>query len=112
MNLITVFSYPSQKQRLILPDGSSVSIQLAFKPMQYGWFFQSIEWQDFSLKGVRVVNSPNILNQFRNKIPFGLACYSTQNREPTLQEDFSSKSSTLYLLNEADVAEVTEFLRG
>ena len=101
MNIITVPSYPSQKQRLILPDGSSVTLQMAFKPMQYGWFIQSLIWQQFSLAGVRVVYSPKIMNQFRNQIPFGLACYSVQNREPTQQEDFSSKNSTLYLMTQA-----------
>jgi hypothetical protein len=112
MNVIKVNLYPAQKQRLILPDGSSVTITLVFKPMQYGWFIKELTHLEFTLKGVRIVNSPNILQQFKNQIPFGIACYSRQNREPSLLEDFDSGNSTLYLMTEAEVEEFSSYIRG
>lgn len=75
-----------------------------------GWFINEISRNDFVLRGVRITNSPNILNQFRNKIPFGLACYSTDNREPAYQDDFSTGASKLYILSAEEVEEYAEYL--
>lgn len=103
---------PFQQQTLILPDGSSLSLTISFIPMQYGWFITSLAYQTFVLQGLRICNSPNMLYQFQNQIPFGLACFSTQNREPSQQEDFSSGASLLYILSAAEVAEYTELIQN
>lgn len=106
-----VTSNPLQKQTLLLEDGTAVNIVIYFRPMQFGWFFNSISYQDFLVEGLRITNSPNMLNQFSNQIPFGIGCFSTANREPTQQADFSSGASKLYILNAAEVAEYSEYLR-
>lgn len=102
---------PLQQQTLVLDDGSTVFIEMYFRPMQFGWFFNTITYQTFTLNGLRITNSPNMLNQFQNQIPFGIGCFSTNNREPSQQNDFSSGASKLYILNAAEVAEYEEFLR-
>lgn len=107
-----ITSDPLQKQTLILPDGTSLSLTLYFMPMQYAWVITELVYGDFLLQGVRISNSPNILYQFQNQIPFGLACYSTQNREPTQQQDFSSGASKLYILDAAEVAAYTELIEN
>lgn len=101
-----------QQQTLILPDGSSFLLQLYFMPMQYAWVITALTYKSFTLNGFRVSNSPNMLQQYCNQLPFGLACFSTQNREPSQQQDFSSGASQLYVLTAAEVAEYTEFLAG
>lgn len=101
-----------QKQTLVLPDGTQIILSLYFIPMQLGWFITSLTYGDFVLTNVRIVNSPNFLHQFRNKIPFGMACLSPSRREPTQQEDFSSGASELYILTAEDVEQYTEFLSG
>lgn len=113
MYLITqVTNAPLQNMNLILPNSTVVSVTLYFVPQQYGWFFTNITYNSFVLNGMRVVNSPNMLLQFQNQIPFGLACYSTNNREPSLQEDFLSGASNLYLLDQTDMQEVYSFLQS
>lgn len=107
-----VTSDPYQTQTLLLPDGGQVIIYMRFVPLQYGWFFQSIQYNNFLLEGIRIVNSPNMLHQYRNQIPFGMACFSTNNREPSQQQDFSSGNSVLYLLSQAEVIQYAEFLSG
>lgn len=103
---------PLQSQTLVLEDGTSFSMTMYFRPMQQGWFFNEISYGDnFLVRGVRVVNSPNILRQWGNILPFGIGCFSAGNREPSLQDDFSSGVSKLYVLNAAEVAEYSEFLR-
>ena len=105
-----ITSETKQLQTLVLPDGTSIVLEICFVPMQLGWFITSLTYGEFILNGVRITNSPNILYQFKNQIPFGLACFSTQDREPSLQEDFQSGASKLYVLTEAEVAEYAEFL--
>lgn len=101
---------PLQKQNLILQDGSSFVLTIQFVPMQFGWFIVNLTYKDFQLNGVRITNSPNMLHQFRNQIPFGLACYSVANREPSQQNDFLSGNSKLYVLSESEVLEYTRLL--
>lgn len=107
-----VTSSPYQKQTLVLEDGSFLTLTLRFAPLQQCWFFDDITWQDFTVKGMRCSNMPNILRQWKNFLPFGLGCFSKANREPSLQEDFSSGASKLYILTEAEVLEYEAFLNN
>lgn len=101
-----------QKQTLVLPDGTQIVLSIYFIPLQLGWFITSLTYQNFILNGLRITNSPDMLYQFRNQIPFGIACVSDQNREPTQQDDFLSGASKLYVLTSAEVEQYTEFLSG
>ncbi len=101
-----------QGQTLVLPDGSSLGLVTYFRPMQFGWFIQNLTYANFILNEVRITNSPNMLHQFKNQIPFGLACFSTQNREPTQQNDFLSGASVLYILTADEVATYAELLQN
>jgi hypothetical protein len=101
-----------QSHTVVLADGSQFTIQFYFISMQYGWFINYLEYKNFSLKGLRVTNSPNMLHQFRNKIPFGLACISKEDREPSFIDDFSSGASSIYLLTSEEVAKYEEYLSG
>lgn len=105
-----VTSAPLQKQTLVLPDGTTLALELYFRPLQFGWFVNQLSYGDFVLNGLRITNSPNMLNQFRNQLPFGFGCFSTANREPTQQQDFTSGASKLYILTQAEVDEYARFL--
>lgn len=106
-----VTSNALQRQTVVMSTGIAFTIEIYFRSMQQGWFINSLTYADFELNGMRIVNSPNMLNQWRNLLPFGLACFSTANREPSLIDDFSSGASVLYALTPAEVEEYTEFLR-
>lgn len=99
-----------QRQQVPLPDNSLVSLDLQFLPQQQGWVFNTISYGNFTLQGLWIANHANLLHQWRNQIPFGLACYSTDAREPMLLTDFNSGASKLYLLTAADCAAYTAFL--
>lgn len=107
-----VTSNALQKQALVLENGNIVTLTIYFRPQQLGWFINELVYNTFVLHGVRITNSPNILNQFRNQIPFGLSCFSTANREPSQQQDFSSGTSKLYILTQDEVDEYARFLAG
>lgn len=110
--ILQITEDPLQDFNLVLLDGSSLQLEIYFRPMQYGWFINSLVYSasGFTLQGLRITTSPNMLNQFRNQIPFGLACYTQTNREPTQQQDFSSGASQLFILTAAEVAEYAEVL--
>lgn len=102
---------PFQTQALVLDDGTTINLTMRFRPMQFGWFIEELAYGAFILRGVRIVNSPNMLHQFINKIPFGLACYSVDNREPSLIEDFASGASRLFILTQIETRQYLEFLK-
>lgn len=101
-----------QQQTLILSDGTLLGISLYYSPQQVGWFISDLTYGSaFTLQGVRVVVSPNMLRQFQNLVPFGLACFSlTAKREPTQQEDFASGAFQLAILTEDEVRTYENFL--
>lgn len=103
---------PVQKNTFLLPDGTQITMSYRFSPQQYGWFITELTYLDFTLKGFRISVSPNMFNQFRNRIPFGLGCFSKDNREPTLQQDFSSGAAKLFLLTEDECDEFARVLSG
>jgi len=109
-------SDPLQQVSLVLPDGSTLFLELYYRQSQLGWFFTKIQWirrggAPFTINGLRVVNNPNILRQWKNIFSFGLACFTIGNREPTQQQDFASGQSKLYVLTTAEAQEYENYLR-
>lgn len=99
-----------QNQTLLLPDGTAINLTMNYIPNQYGWFIQNLTYGNLILQNLRMVVSPNILQQFKNQIPFGLACFTTDGMESTQQQDLNSNYATLYVLTAAEVAEYSGIL--
>jgi hypothetical protein len=111
-NVQQITTNAKQIQTLKLPDGTAITISLEYKAMQYGWFLTSLVYGNFEVKNLRIVTSPDLLYQWKNKIPFGLACTSTGNFEPVAQEDFSSGRCKMYILTSSEVAAYEDYLNG
>lgn len=99
-----------QKRSIVLDDGTRFTFTMYFSPLQQGWFIRELTYGDFAMLTMRISNQPNMLYQFKNQIPFGLACASKDDREPSLQQDFLSGASKLYVLSEAEVQAYSDFL--
>ncbi len=102
---------PKQEQTLILPNDQQATLYLEFKPQQTGWFM-TLTYGAFVVRNMRVVNSPNILRQFKNLIPFGFGCFLDDKQEPLFVGDFQSERAKLYILDEAEVGEFEDYLSG
>lgn len=111
MQIVTGLTDQSpQVQPIVLPDGSTLTAVLTFRPQQgtiqggwfadYSWDGQSPPWQ---LNGTCLVTSPNVLRQYKNQLPFGLTVSTTDNQDPQDQEDFVDGYCTLVLLDADDV---------
>lgn len=101
-----------QKHTLVLDDGSNLILRLYFSDLQQSWFIEELSYEDITINCMRIGCSFNLLNQFKNKLPFGLACLAKNQREPTLQEDFLSGNAELFILTEEEVQQYSEFLSG
>ncbi len=112
MNLITrISSAPRQRLGVNVPSGGVLNFELYFSEMQQTWVFTEMSYgASFNLYGLRCCLSPNLLNQWRNTLPFGLGCFGDGNRDPSLLEDFSSGAVKLYLLSPEEAAEYAEYL--
>ncbi len=95
-------SDPAQNANIPLPDGTLANLTLYYRQNQLGWFYD-MSYQDFTLNGQRLVTSPNMLYQFQNQIPFGLAMLVEGNGEPLSQEVFVDGTGTLVLLDQSDI---------
>lgn len=104
---------PLQTHTIVLPDsGKTFNMTLYFMQMQFGWVIRELIFEDFILRNFRVFNSLNMLHQFRNQIPFGLSCISTEDREPMFIQDFSSGQSLLRVLTAEEIDEYTEYINA
>lgn len=102
----------AQTVNLAIPDGTRATLNLYWRPQQNGWFFD-LEWPGsaaiatpFSTKNRRVVTSGNLLRQYRELIPFGLAVFTPDNSDPSTLACWADGSATLVLLDTTDVAAV------
>ncbi len=101
-----------QNKSLILPNGTTLSIQIYFRPNQYGWFLNYVINGTFVVRGIRITSNANILRPWKDLLTFGLACFTVDNREPTQQQDFLSGASKLYVLSASEVTDYEKFLAG
>lgn len=98
----------SESDQLIqinLEDGSLVSFEFVYKPAIQRWVF-NVAFDTFEADNLNLCLHPNILREFRDKLPFGLACTSTDGADPAFIEDFSSARVAVYLLSAAEVLQV------
>ena len=100
-----------QSQVLTLYDGTILTMQLYYNVSQLGWFM-TLTWNNFQINNFRICNSPNMLNQYRNQLSFGILCTTADPREPTQILDFSSGTSSLYIINANEVLEYQFLLSG
>lgn len=91
-----------------IENGDSVKFTLHYSTTTQA-FKLDVEWNDFILKGFRVFSSPNILIQYQNVIPFGLAVVTEGTGDPFLINDFSTGRAVFYVLSPSEVQEVCDF---
>lgn len=108
MKILTGFTnQPKQDMSFVLADGSTVSLFIEYRPQQLGWF-ADFSWQDWTVNGLRLTASPNILVKWDRILPFGVAIITKNQVEPLNPDDFADGTATVWLLNAADVETVNE----
>lgn len=94
-----------QLTRVVLSDGSLVVIELFYRAATQRWT-ADVTRGTFTVNNINLCVHPNLLRDWRNVIPFGLACTSTDGGDPVLLEDFANGRVQLFVLEAADVGAV------
>lgn len=100
-----------QSLNFTLSDGSVILFSMNYVDSEQGWFYSvSYLSKGFVIENRRMVMSPNMLRAFREIIPFGFMCATTDGQEPIFQNDFVNGRASFYLLNAADVVLAEEVI--
>lgn len=108
--MITITGLTNDASQQFVLDGIptiEISCTLTFRPRMQQWYID-ITYGTFTVQGIAVVCSPNLLYQWKNIIPFGIACTNVNYLDPYTINDFSSGNSILYLLDSTDLASIAE----
>lgn len=89
-------------------NGKPIQMKLRYQSSTQNWMID-ISYENFTLNGQRVYNSPNILCQYSNIIPFGMGILIPSGGEPFLINDFSSGRVQLAILTAAEVQQIEDF---
>lgn len=111
MNQITSLTTdPKQQFNAVISGYNTAQIYIEYKPQQFGWFMNLV-WGNFSVNNLRLAVGPNILRQFKNQIPFGIAISGVGNIDPLNQTDWVSNNG-FFILTSDDVAAVETVVYG
>lgn len=97
---------PKQQLAIVVDGYDALTLTLEYKSQQYAWYM-SVVWGDFSIYGERVAVSYNLLRQFKDILPFGLAVSGIEAMDPLFKDSWLSANS-LYLLDATDLATVED----
>ena len=103
--LDTLTDSADQITTLILPDKSLATFEFIYRPAIQRWTF-SVSHPTLTVNGLNLCLSPNLLRPWRNVIPFGLACTSSDGADVAFIHDFLSGRILVYGLSAAEVAAV------
>ena len=103
--LTNITADAKQQTTLLIDDGSQAILLLEYRPNQQAWFYD-LTWGTLVIKGQRLTPSPNLIRQFRSRLPFGLAIITAGNVELMSQQDFTNGNATVYLLDATDVEDI------
>lgn len=106
MRLIDRLTSAAHQQSILTGNpGQRITLTVRFLASQQLWV-ADIEWNDFSVYGIGLVNALNLLRAYQNVVPFGLMCSTTDGQDPYTLDAFSSGYAKLYLLNADEVNSV------
>ncbi len=104
------------KQRFVVTIGepednyASATIEILYSIPRNNWFMD-VTWNGVSKKGLKVVNSKNMLRDFRNLFPFGILVTGGNGQDPMLNNSFVPEneggSHIMLILNETEAQELS-----
>jgi hypothetical protein len=102
MRQITALTADSKQRYILVGEGNlRITIILYYMPRSQGWYM-NLDDGSFSVNGIRVGVSYNILYKFKNLINYGIAITSTDGLDPFYINDFTSGRIRFLLLDKND----------
>lgn len=96
---------PSQRLTLTGIPGIQIGLVLQYYPRSQRWE-ASVTLGNTTINNIAIVNSLNILRQFKNTLNFGICCIRADGQDPYDVNDFANNTANLYLLNSDDLATI------
>lgn len=84
---------------------TTINMTLRYMPRVERWIM-GVTWKDFSVQGIAIVTSLNLLQQWANVIPFGICCIRSDGLDPYQIDNFLNKVANLYLLDSTDLSTI------
>jgi hypothetical protein len=107
LTLEGIQAVPTQTFRTPIDQGIIIS-KLYYKPAIQMWFID-VTFNEFIVNGLKISVQANILNQYKNNIPFGINVQlldADKGYEPVLIDDFSSGRVTLNILDQTELEQI------
>lgn len=98
-----------QKLLIFLDNRESFQMDLYYSPRSSCWFF-NLRYKDLEINNRKIYSGINLLAQWQRTIPFGLACFTMDNLDPYLSNDFSDSRAVLLVLTAGEVETITKYL--
>lgn len=111
-SLITnLTNFADQLTTLQLPDGSNATVEVIYNGATERWTM-NVTYGTFAVNGINMCCYPNLLRQWQNVLPFGIACVTADQTDPVDINDFYTGRVSLYLLTQADIASINTTVFG
>lgn len=104
-------NFADQVTILQLPDGSTATMELIYQGATERWIM-NLTYGAQIFDGIGICTYPNILRQWKEVLPFGLAFTTVDQTDPVNLNDFSTGRVSLFLLTQADVATIESTVFG
>lgn len=112
MNQLTILSNDADQLMFVqLDDGSIAQLEFICRPAIQRWSL-SVVHPNLVVNNIELAVFPNILRQWRNLIPFGMAVTSIDGVDPIDINDFINGRVQVYVLNADDVLNVESQIMG
>lgn len=113
MQQITGFTEDSKQNLLFyLESDKIIEFYFEYRDNVNSWFY-TIKYNNFIVRNRKLVNSPNIIRQYKNILPFGIAVISNDKLEPLFQNDLIRERIQIFILDQNEVKEIeTEYFSG
>ena len=108
--LTSITKDPYQKIVLILPGSvGKATLYLQYLTQLQSWYM-TLDYLNYSIDNRRVYSSPNLLRQWDKVFPFGIGCYTKDNTDPYLIDDFQNGRCGLVMLSQAEIENYEAYL--
>lgn len=104
-------NFADQVSQLQLPDGTVATLELLFNGTTERWTF-NLSYNDKNYNSIGLCCFPNILRAWKNILPFGISCVTTDGTDPFNINDFVTGRVTLFLLTQDDVDSIETQIVG
>jgi hypothetical protein len=94
---------------LTTDDGIDLNCTLYFMPSQNLWNMDIVS-DNFTVFGMNILNNINMLRQYERVLTFGILIRSDDDVDPYRVDDFETKRSEFYLLNQVDLDDIEVLL--